>query len=386
MGFVILYWLCAACVFYAYAGYPLILATIVKIFGRPTRLGGDAVKSVSVIVAAYNEEASIGRRIQELKDLIDAAGVVGEIIIVSDGSTDGTVAKAQASLQESGRVIELSANRGKAAALTEACAAARHDIIVFADARQTWSPDALKLLLENFADPTVGAATGDLMIQSAPGVMAGVGLYWRYEKWLRKQESRLHSTVGATGAISAVRRELFRPIPPGTILDDVYWPLRVVMQRLRVVHDGRAHAHDRLPERTRDEFRRKVRTLSGNFQLLARLPAALLPWRNPIWFQFISHKLFRLLAPWALLILLGLSAILTGPIYRIALAAQLIFYLIGLIGMSKKLGARSRLVSAAASFIVLNSAAWLGFWVWIFGRSSRSWKKVSYQPAAQPVG
>ncbi len=163
---------------------------------------------------------------------------------------------------------ELPARVGKAAALNAGCALAEHEIIVFADIRQTWEADALLLLLENFADPSVGAVSGDLLLRDADGVLAGVALYWRYEKMLRRLEGRVWSVVGATGAISAVRRQLFCAIPPGTLLDDVYWPLCVALQGFRVIHDRRAIAYDRLPSRTRDEFRRKVRTLSGNFQLL----------------------------------------------------------------------------------------------------------------------
>ena len=144
-------------------------------------------------------------------------------------------------------------NSGKAVALSEACALARHDFLVFADARQTWSTKALKLLLENFTDPTIGAVSGDLIVSSGRGALEGVGLYWKYEKWIRKQESRFHSMVGVTGAICAVRRELFQPIPQGTILDDVYWPLQVAMQGYRVIHDERACAFDRLPEKTGDD-------------------------------------------------------------------------------------------------------------------------------------
>src|SRR5262249_22324823 len=155
-----------------------------------------------------------------------------------------------------------------------------------------------------------------------PGVMAGVGLYWRVEKCLRKLESRLHSMVGVTGAICAVRRELFRPVPPGTLLDDVYWPMQVALQGHRVVHDERAHADARLPEKARDEFRRKVRTLSGNFQLVARLPETLAPWRNPLCWQFISHKLMRLAVPWALLAMLILSWFLPEPVYEAAFWIQ----------------------------------------------------------------
>jgi parallel beta-helix repeat protein len=283
-------------------------------------------------------------------------------------------------------VIDIPENVGKAEALNRGVAASQADVIVFADARQRWAPDALSVLLQNFADSGVGAVTGDLCLESAPGVIAGVGLYWRYEKAVRKLESRLHSTVGATGAISAVRRELFRPIPTGTILDDVYWPMRVVMGRHRVVHDGGAKAFDRLPECARDEFRRKIRTLGGNFQLVGRLPALLLPWRNPIWGQFVSHKLLRLAVPWLLIAMLCLSTMLDGRVYRAALGVQIAGYLLGIAGMHPGLARRVRVASAASSFLVLNAAAWSAFWVWAFGRAGHSWHKVTYasERQAQP--
>ena len=249
---------------------------------------------------------------------------------------------------------------------------------MFADARRRWAADAMQRLLENFADPGIGAVSGELVLESIPGVMAGVGLYWRYEKWLRRSEGRMHSTVGVTGAISAVRRELFHPIPAGTILDDVYWPLAVVMQGSRSIHDERAIAYDRLPEKAGKEIRRKVRTLSGNYQLLMRLPAAVLPWRNPIWLQFVSHKLLRLVVPWALLGMLAGSALLESPVGRILFWGQIAAYCVALAGLAPKIGTRFRLASAAASFLVLNFAAWLAFWVWISGRAGKSWTKTTY--------
>lgn len=377
----ICFWVCAAVVLYTYAGYPLLLALVARFRPRPVRPTAAKPRSLTFVLAAHNEEASISRRLDELTELIAGSGWKGEVVLVSDGSTDGTAAVARTHTKGAVRVLELPNNGGKAAALTAGCAAATGEILVFADARQSWAPDALQLLLENFADPTVGAVSGDLVVESAPGVMAGLGLYWRYEKWLRAREGRVHSTVGVTGAISAVRRELFRPIPPGTILDDVYWPLQVVLQGHRVVHDTQARAYDRLPEKARDEFRRKVRTLSGNFQLLALLPGALLPWRNPVWVQFLSHKLLRLLVPWALLALLVSSGLLAGPVYGLAFWGQIAGYLIGFLGLWQGVGARLRLASAAASFLVLNAAAWLAFWVWVSGRAGRSWTKVSYTVA-----
>ncbi len=373
-----LFWASAACVAYPILIYPALLRARLAVFGgRPLAAKGDATRSVSIVLAAYNEEANVARRLDEMLARVAASGAAGEVVLVSDGSTDRTAEVARAFEGRGVRVVELPANRGKAAALSEGCAAATGEVLVFADARQTWAEDALPLLLENFADPAVGAVSGDLVLGSGTGALAGVGAYWKFEKWLRKLEARVHSTVGVTGAICAVRRGLFRPIPAGTILDDVYWPLAVVMQGFRVVHDGRARAFDRLPDRAGDEFRRKVRTLAGNYQLVSRLPSTLLPWRNPVWWQFASHKLSRLLAPWGLIGMFAASAGL-GGVYRAAFLAQAAGYLLAAAGLWTAAGARSRLTSAAASFAVLNAAAWVSFWVWATGRAAGSWNKVAY--------
>ena len=377
----ICFWAAAACVLYPYLFYPLLAGALARLRGRPVRPAGPAPRSVSVVVAAHNEEDNIVRRLEEMTRLLDAAALDGEVIVVSDGSTDGTAAAARTRPDRRVRVLELPERAGKAAALSEGCAAAAHEILVFADVRQTWATDALPRMLANFADPAVGAVSGDLIVRDADGALAGIGLYWRFEKWLRRQESRLWSGVGATGAVSAVRRDLFRPIPRGTILDDVYWPMEVALRGYRVVHDEKAHAFDRLPDRTRDEFRRKVRTLSGCLQLATRLPAVLLPWRNPVWLQFVSHKLLRLLAPWGLLALLITSLLAPGPLYRAAFACQAACYVAAGLGLWTP-AARFRPFAAAASFLVLNAAAWVAFWVWLTGRTERSWVKTAYRVPA----
>jgi cellulose synthase/poly-beta-1,6-N-acetylglucosamine synthase-like glycosyltransferase len=373
----IIFWLCAACVVYTFLLYPLLLAMRPRFRALPPALARPTPRSLSIILAAHNEEKGVDRRLDELTNLLAASGLDGEIIVVSDGSTDMTANAARAYEDRGVRVLELEKKRGKAFALTQGCALARCEILVFADVRQTWAPDALEQLLKNFADPTVGGVSGDLCVESAPGVMSGVALYWRYEKWLRKQESQVYSMIGATGAISAVRRELFQPIPAGTLLDDVYWPLQVCLQGYRVVHEAHAVAFDRLPDKPRDEFRRKVRTLTGNFQLAALVPAALLPWRNPIWLQFMSHKLLRLVVPWALLGLLLASAALPHWWYQAAFSCQVACYVLALLGLIPAIKP-FRPASAAASFLVLNSASWVAFWVWISGRAEGSWGKVAY--------
>jgi biofilm PGA synthesis N-glycosyltransferase PgaC len=375
----IVFWISTACVLYAYAVYPLGLGLLAWLRPWPLRREEPFAGSVSLVIAAYNEEATIARQVEDLSRQLAGSGLDGELIVVSDGSSDRTAERVRG-VPVAVRLIELPENQGKAVALNEGCAAARGELVIFADARQSWAPDALRRLTNSFDDPVVGAVSGDLVVESA----AGADLYWRYEKWIRRRESRIHSTVGVTGAICAVRRELFRPMPPGTILDDVYWPLQVVMGGSRVLHDETARAYDRLPERVRDEFWRKVRTLSGNYQLLARLPAVLVPWRNPVWLQFISHKVMRLMVPWALLAMLLSSAVSPGLGYHLAFIAQGVFYVFALAGTVRSFSERSAAASAAGSFLVLNIAAWVAFWVWATGRSGRSWGKASYNPV--PAG
>ncbi len=381
------FWVGVATVVYAYVVYPLVVWMLA---GLPRRRAGSGAKPVpaksfSVILAVHHEAARIRARLGELVELIELTGLPAELIVVADGCTDGTVTLAQSHPSSLVRVLELTENEGKAQALSHGCAAATGDILVFADARQRWAVDSLQRLLANFTCPEVGAVSGELLLDAPPGVLAGVGLYWRYERWLRRNEGRLHSTVGVSGSICAVRRELFRPIPQGVLLDDLYWPLQVVLQGWRVVYDERALAYDRLPDRTADEFRRKVRTLCGNFQLATLLPQALLPWCNPIWLQFVSHKLLRLAVPWIQLAVLVASALLDESFYRAAFVAQLLFYGLALLGLTRGPGSRSRAATLAASFVVLNTAAWLAFWVWTSGRADSAWRKVTYDVPQPPV-
>lgn len=374
-GMEIVFWLLAAGLFYTYVGYPALLAAAACWRPRRSADRGPAPRSVSIVMAVHNEAPRIGPRLDELSSRLAECGLPGEIVVVSDGSDDRTVEAAHAHGSPAVRVLESRTRIGKAAALNLGCAAVAHEIVVFVDARQTLAPDALAMLLENFRDPGVGAVSGAVVLAEAPGVLAGVGLYWRYETWIRRCESRVHSVVGVSGAISAVRRELFPSIPAGTVLDDLYWPLKVAIRGFRVLHDCRARAYDRLPAAAADEFRRKVRTLSGNYQLLSLLPAALVPWRSPVWIQFVSHKLLRLAAPWALAGLLAVSFLLPDTVYRAALVAQLVFYAGAIAGL---LAVRGRWSRAAASFVLLNAAAWVAFWVWISGNVGRSWGKATY--------
>jgi cellulose synthase/poly-beta-1,6-N-acetylglucosamine synthase-like glycosyltransferase len=232
---------------------------------------------------------------------------------------------------------------GKAAALNAAVREAERPVLVFADARQRFAPDAIRRLASHFDDPAIGAVSGELVIEDAAfgpqptrssTVADGVGVYWGYEKWLRRHEAIVGSTVGVTGAIYAMRRVLWQPLPPDTLLDDVLGPMRVVLRGYRVTFDSRALAFDRAAADSNAEYRRKVRTLAGNFQLLAQEPRLLLPVVNPVWLQFVSHKIGRLFVPYALVALFAASLVLATSswLYAAALVAQAVFYGLALYG------------------------------------------------------
>lgn len=336
----ILFWLSLATVVYVYAGYPVLLALWARLRSRPVHRSplGASAPGVSIVVAARNEARRLPARVSNLLQQ-DYPGPV-QILVVSDGSTDGTAA----ALAPFGARVELVEvpEGGKPSALNAGVSRARHDILVFADARQTFEPDVLRNLVENFADPSVGAVTGELLLdcETDPTASAGstvgesVGAYWRYEKWLRRQESAIWSTLGATGAIYAMRRALWRPLPPATLLDDVLAPMRVVLAGYRVVFDDRAKAHDRVERHAAGERRRKVRTLAGNYQIVTLEPSLVNPVRNRVWLQFLSHKLGRLVVPYATAVLFVTNVVIApaGVLYMAALGAQLGFYGLALYG------------------------------------------------------
>jgi cellulose synthase/poly-beta-1,6-N-acetylglucosamine synthase-like glycosyltransferase len=334
----ILFWVAAFVIAYVYAGYPLLLAAWARLRPRPVRRRGfddGAWPSISIIVAARNEGARLPARVENLLDLHYQGR--REIIVVSDGSTDRTRA-ALAPYADRIRLIEVPAG-GKPLALNAGAAAASGEILVFADARQTFAPGALTALAANFADPQVGGATGELVLDCEQGDAAstigeGVGVYWKYEKWLRRHEGLIRSTLGATGCIYALRASLWRPLPAETLLDDVLAPMRAVLDGWRIVFEEEAIAFDRTAPDAAAEARRKRRTLAGNYQILGQEPRLLVPFVNPVWLQYMSHKVGRLLVPWALVATLASSAALASEawLYATAFAVQGAFYGLALIG------------------------------------------------------
>jgi biofilm PGA synthesis N-glycosyltransferase PgaC len=228
------------------------------------------------------------------------------------------------------RTVLLDSPQGKASALNEGVSKAQNPIIVFTDARQALEPQSLKILVANFADPDVGCVSGELMLRQGadPTSTEGIGTYWKIEKLVRTFESNTGSVVGVTGAFYAARKDLLVPLPPNTILDDVYTPMHVAKAGSRVIFESEARAWDVPVAAAGVEFRRKVRTLTGNYQLLLLAPWMLTP-SNPLLWRLISHKLLRLFVPFALLAVLISAAFITGPFYRAALIAGVVLILLG---------------------------------------------------------
>jgi cellulose synthase/poly-beta-1,6-N-acetylglucosamine synthase-like glycosyltransferase len=326
---------------------------------------------------------------------------------VSDGSSDGTASTVK---RFGNRVVLVEiAPSGKAVALNAGVARATGDVLVFTDARQTFAADALAALTAPFADPAVGGVSGELILgaetaagrrgridrrragprewrdherrvsdrRGASSVGDGVGFYWKYEKRLRSMESRIGSMLGATGAIYALRRSLWRPLPAGTILDDVLAPMRAVLAGCRVVFEPRARAFDYTSPDARAETRRKIRTLAGNVQILWFEPRLLVPVANPVWLQYMSHKVGRLLVPYALMCLFASSIALSGTslVYAAALFSQVAFYLHGGYGawLEHRLVASNRSIvqrtgAVAFTIVVMNVSAVAGVGAALLGR------------------
>jgi poly-beta-1,6-N-acetyl-D-glucosamine synthase len=328
----IVFYISIAFVLYVYLGYPVLLWFWRRMACRTVQKT-NYEPSVTIIVAAYNESASIEGRILNLLALDYPAQKV-QIILSLDGSTDDTESVARKYETARMRVLPLKQHGGKAEALNSAAAKATGTILVFADARQLLDRAAVRELMSNFEDVSVGAVTGELMLLDESGKEAhdAVSLYWRYEKTLRSMESDIHSTMGATGALYAIRRDLYRPIPLHTILDDVAIPMNAVLDGKRVVFDRTARAYDFVTSSPAKEFARKVRTLNGNFQLLKQMPNLVVPWRNPVFIQFISHKVGRLLVPYFLIMLFASNFFLKGTAYRGILTFQCAWYFLACTG------------------------------------------------------
>jgi cellulose synthase/poly-beta-1,6-N-acetylglucosamine synthase-like glycosyltransferase len=367
------FWLCLGLLVFAFAGYHALMwlwARQVK-RGQPAALEPvpDAdLPRMTVVLVARNEEARVPGRVANLLGGDYPAGKL-DVLLVSDGSTDGT---AEAGRQAGARVLERPERRGKSACLNAGVGEATGEIVAFADARQEFAPDTLRRLAEAFARcPRAGAVSGSLEIAATgAGAAGGVDIYWRLEKLLRHSEAVVDSAIGCTGAVYAVRRELWDAVPEDTLVEDVVIPMRIAQRApgWRVLFEPAAMAYDPQKLEPEKEKGRKRRTLAGNFQMIARYPHWLLPGGHRLWWQLISHKYLRLGGPLFLLgMLLANLALAAFPpasggswillflngLYRITFLGQLAFYGLAVAGMLFP-ALKTKALSIPAGFVFLN--------------------------------
>ena len=372
----IIFWVSLIALVYTYIGYPLLITLLAH--GKKNRTPAEVASypTVSMIMSVYNEADVIRQKIENCL-AIDYPESKVEILIGSDGSTDKTGEIVTSFNDKRLQFVPGDQRHGKPHTLNKLVALAKGDVLFFTDARQIMEKDALKKLVRHFQDTAIGCVSGELVYRKEGSITGrGVDVYWRYEKHLREMESAVYSMIGATGAIYASRRSLFQPIPEDIILDDVYTPLIVVNKGCRAIFDREAVAYDIVAETPRDEHRRKIRTLSGNYQIFFRMSYMLNPFKSRIAFQMISHKLLRVIAPFFMIFLFLANLMLLGRSgYMIAFFGQVMFYATAAFeAMFRK--RIKKIFGIPYLFCLLNYSALVGLWNYIFNKADVKWDKV----------
>ena len=373
-----LFFLCVVTFLYTFIGYPVLLQLLTKknIDNHATSIAVQDLPDITVLLCIYNSANTLEARISNIFSS-DYPTEKLNLIIVSDGSTDDPRQVIDRVNNNKITFIEYDNNSGKSHALNVGLQAVTTELVAFADVRQLFHNQALKQLVMNFSDQSIGAVSGNLeILKNKQGLENDPGLYWQYEKWIRENESKLDSMLGVTGAIYMARHSLIPPVPEDTLLDDMYTPMHMVKHGFKIKFDTLAIAYDSSSSSTAEEFHRKVRTLAGNFQLMAQLPWLLHPTKNPLFWQFISHKVLRLVMPYCLILLLLSSYLLDGLFFQYFFWAQCLFYLYSTLAflMIKRKKAMP-FASICISFCSLLLASLLAGWKYKFSSTKNLWKK-----------
>jgi cellulose synthase/poly-beta-1,6-N-acetylglucosamine synthase-like glycosyltransferase len=389
-GMEVLFWLSLGLVVYTYFIYPVVLFVAYSLaqlrtdwsylFGRRDRrvseLQEDSVPEISFLVPAFNEEAHLLRKVTNIREM-DYPREKVQLIFVSDGSTDATSEILKALPDSNLETLILSHRSGKATALNRAVLQARNEILVFSDASTLFAPDALRKLVRHFEDVQVGAVCGALQFEASTESQQSEGIYWKYECMIRLMEARLGATLTASGAIYALRREVYVPLDPRTVLDDFIIPMNARKSGYRVVYDPEAIATDFAPESVEGEFTRRVRLATGSFQSLFFLLRVKMGLFGR--FAFVSHKLLRWILPLLLCtMLISNIALVHHPVYSISGLLQLFFYLWACLGFffRKRLqGVRFALV--AYYLLAMNLAFLLGLFRCLTNHTEVTWQRIS---------
>lgn len=388
----LLFWLAFAFLFYTFIGYGIILYVLVRIkqlrASKPVCVPVHE-PPVTLIVPAYNEMDCIAQKVQNCLELEYSSEKL-RLLFVTEGSTDGTTEYVQQFPQLS--VIGGAERRGKVAAMNVAMQQVSTPVVVFTDANTLLNRQAIRLLVQHYHNPEIGAVSGEkriLMNEQEEAAGAGEGIYWKYESLLKRLDAELYSIVGAAGELFSLRTELYQPVEPDTLLDDFVISLRIAGKGYRVAYEPKAIAAERPSASVAEEMKRKIRICAGGFQAMVRLRYLLNPFRYGILtFQYVSHRVFRwTVAPLCLPVLFISNFLLWNAswLYQVVFVLQLAFYGLAAIGyLMEKKRLRIKLFFIPFYFSFMHYSVFPGFVRYLRGNLSGTWEKAR-RSAETPV-
>jgi len=378
-------WISCFIVFYNYAGYAII-AFVINLYKKKKNSGGSQpfYPTVSFIVAAFNEEDCIEKKIQNSLEQEYPLDRI-EYIFITDGSTDSTPDIIEKYPQV--QFLHSNLRLGKSAALNRAVNAAKNDILLFSDANTFLNPEATQKIAGHYLDINVGGVAGEKKVMTpendTENVGASEGLYWKYESFLKKLDSEFYSVVGAAGELFSVRKELYEMVPAEVILDDFIISMKVAQKGFRIIYEPQAYAMELPSFSIKDEKKRKVRIAAGGFQAMAMLPEALAFWKHPrLSFLYISHRVLRwTLSPLCLILAFIssyiLSRFITNPVYKVIFLLQVAFYIGALIAyLSPTVTKYLKILKLPYYFIFMNISVIQGFFRFLRKKQPSTWEKV----------
>jgi len=379
----ITFWISAILLFYIYIGYPIVILFLSKLVPKPYRkFSGNELKqdsllpNISILIPAYNEERIIEKKIRNVLSL-DYLKSKMEIVVASDGSSDRTVEIASL-YNDKIKLFAYKEREGKTALLNKTVPKLSGDIIVFSDASAMLRIDAIKKLIAPFKDISIGSVSGLYILEDIASTSRaqGEGFYWHYETLLKTHESKFYSILGAHGALYALRKCLFRKLPPDAINDDYILPMYGVEKKKRSIYQPEAVAIEELSATVGGEMKRRIRISVGNFQQLFLLKKLLNPLRGRIAFEFISHKLLRSFSFLFMISLFISNIFILSPGFRIFLLLQVLFYFLSFLGYVVSKTQKTPFYLTAPFYLtMINYAALIGFFKYIFSTQKVTWEK-----------
>jgi len=376
------FWASAAVLFYVYVGYPLLLLVLAAFVPhrRARLLADDRLPPLSILIAAYNEEGNIGKKIQETLAL-DYPPDRMEVLILSDASTDRTDSIVRSFTDPRVRLLRMKERRGKTHAQNEGVRACRGAVVAFSDATTIYHPLALRYLASNYQEPAVGAVSGRYQYFDPDGrspTGSGTIAFWNYENLIKTFQSRIKTITGCCGCIYSVRRDVYTDLPDN-IISDLVQPLWAIKKGYRVVFEDRALANEETTQSTAEEFSMRVRVVSRAILGLLSVAELLNPLKHSwVAFQLLSHKVLRWLVPVFLLVLFASNAVLAAEpgAFRLLFDLQALFYLSALLAVGLPMGRWWRPLTVPLYFCTLNAAALMSVIGVLRGRRYVVWETV----------